>query len=207
MRLAILGGTGRTGWLLVNLALAQGHSLRVLARDPARLALMHDDLQVIEGDARQADTVRLLVKGCDAVISALGPVPGEEDICSRATANVITAAASVGPRRYALVSGMAQDLPGDEKSLANRLVSWMVMRSGGAAVADKARECELLLNSDMNYTLLRPPMLTSGPATGQVRFDLKNCPGSRLSRGDLAASLLACVVTNAYLRQAPFLSL
>jgi len=206
MQLAVLGASGRTGWLLVQLALAQGHQVRALVRDKQGLPAM-EGLELIQGDATSFSSVLATVQGCEAVLSCLGPRPeGDPLICSQATAHVLSAMEKGGPKRYVLVSGMAQDLPGDAKSLANRLATWVIKRLGGAMVADKAREIAELLESDAIYTALRPPRLTQAQASGKVRFDLKDCPGRSISRGDLAASLLACVAAQAHLRQAPFVS-
>ena len=73
LRLAVLGATGRTGRRLVEYALADGHAVRALARDPAALdALAHPRLDVRGGDATDAAAVDALVAGCDAVVTALG---------------------------------------------------------------------------------------------------------------------------------------
>jgi NAD(P)-dependent dehydrogenase (short-subunit alcohol dehydrogenase family) len=206
MRLAVLGASGRTGWLLVQLALAQGHQVRALVREAQSLPTM-DGLELVQGDATSFASVLATVQGCDAVVSALGPRPdGDPMVCSQATAHVLTAMQKGGPTRYVLVSGMAQNLPGDAKGLGDRLASWLIWRLGGTAVMDKARELAELMESEAIYTALRPPRLTQAAASAKVLFDLKRCPGRSLSRGDLAASLLACVVTHSHLRQAPFIS-
>jgi putative NADH-flavin reductase len=163
-------------------------------------------LVVQAGDAGELEDITRLVQGAEAVVSALGPSAGEPMICSRATGHVLSAMAQGGPSRYVLVSGMAQDMPGDAKSLENRVASWLIRKAGGLVIADKARELGLLMESEASWTALRPPMLNNKPATGQVRFSSERCLGRTLSRGDLAASLLACVVTQAHLRQAPFVA-
>jgi uncharacterized protein YbjT (DUF2867 family) len=206
MHLAVLGASGRTGWLLVQLALAQGHQVRALVRASQGLPAL-EGLELIQGDATSFSSVLAAAQGSEAVISCLGPRPeGDPLICSQATAHVLAAMQKGGPKRYVLVSGMALDLPGDAKSMANRVASWLTQRLGGPMMADKARELAELLESDAIYTALRPPRLTQGLASGKVRFDLKDCPGRSISRGDLAASLLACVAAQAHLRQAPFIS-
>lgn len=76
MNIALLGGTGRTGHPLTDLALAEGHALRVLARDPARVHRQDPRLTVATGDARDPEALARLLEGTEAVLSVLGPVRG-----------------------------------------------------------------------------------------------------------------------------------
>jgi putative NADH-flavin reductase len=75
MKLLILGGTGRTGRALVEQALGQGHAVTVLARDPAKLAMTHENLRVTKGDVADYESVEATIKSQDAVLSALGTSP------------------------------------------------------------------------------------------------------------------------------------
>ena len=75
MRLLIFGGTGRTGRALVEQALEQGHVVTILARDPARVRMTHENLRVIKGDIADYDSVETAIKAQDAVLSALGTRP------------------------------------------------------------------------------------------------------------------------------------
>jgi putative NADH-flavin reductase len=202
MHLAILGGTGRTGVLLVRRALDAGHTLRVLARAPGKVTVQHPRLTVVAGDASNPADLGRLVEGVDAVISALGPARGQEDACSRATQAVL----STGVRRYVLTSGAGLDVPGDEKDLMGRVVSRLVRLLTPAIVRDKQRELALVQQSSCEWTLVRPPRLVDAAGTGRPRVDGKNAPGSKLARADLADFLLTCATERRHVREAPFLA-
>jgi putative NADH-flavin reductase len=73
MKLAIFGATGSTGKLLVEQALAAGHEVVVLLRDPAKFTTVHERLTMVSGDITNPATVERVVAGADAVVSALGP--------------------------------------------------------------------------------------------------------------------------------------
>ena len=73
MKVAVVGATGRTGRLLVEELLRRGHEVRVLVRDPDRLADLGGRVETVTGESRDAAAVRALVTGADAVVSALGP--------------------------------------------------------------------------------------------------------------------------------------
>lgn len=202
MNLAILGGTGKTGAHLVRQALAAGHSVRVLARDPKKLQATHDRMTVVTGDAASPSDVRRLVEGVDAVVSALGPSKGQEDICSRATKAVLDS----GARRYVVTSGAGIDVPGDQKDFAGKVVSRLVRLVSPSVFADKVKEFSLLQASNCDWTVVRPPRLVESPATGKYRVDVKTGPGSKVSRADLAAFLLACATEHLHVREAPFIA-
>ena len=72
MRVAVLGGSGRIGRDVLTWALAAGHEVAALARDPASLPGAAG-LTVITGDATDAGAVAEVLAGADAVVSALGP--------------------------------------------------------------------------------------------------------------------------------------
>lgn len=201
MKLAVLGATGKTGRHVVEQALAKGHQVRALVRNPAKLKVTHPHLTLLTGDATDAAAVRALVEGCDAVVSAMGPAD-RTDACSAATANVIAAR----PRRYVAVSGAGLDVPGDQKRFVARAVSLMVKTVTPAIFADKVKEHALLASSDVKWTLVRPPRLTDKPGTGRWRTSLEQSPGAQLSREDLAAFVLEVVADDATIGKAPFVS-
>jgi putative NADH-flavin reductase len=202
MHLAILGGTGRTGVHLVRRALDAGHTVRVLARDPQKVPLTHERLTVVKGDAGTPADIKTLVEGVDAVVSALGPVKGLEDICSRATRAVLDA----GAKRYVITSGAGLDVPGDQKDLPGKIISKIIRFVSPAIVADKEKELSMLQPSGCAWTLVRPPRLVDGTGTGRYRVDVKTGPGSKLVRADLADFLLTCAAENRHVREAPFIA-
>lgn len=201
MRLGILGATGRTGRLLVDAALAAGHQVKVLVRDPAKLKST-ERVEMVTGDVHDADAVRRLVDGCDVVLSALGPTREDVSVCSAAAENVIAA----GARRYVAVSGMNIDVPGDHKDLISRVASFVNRAVAPAICRDKAREYELLSKSRVAWTLVRPPQLIDRPGRGRTKSSLLTSPGSRIARVDLADYLLRCCTDDSLVGKAPFVS-
>lgn len=202
MKLGILGASGRTGRHLVEDALAAGHQVKVLVRDPAKLPLQHAQLEVLRGDVHEAEPVRRLVEGCDAVVSALGPAGDDLTVCSAAAENVIAA----GARRYVAVSGMNIDVPGDRKNLVGRIASMMNRAMAPEICADKRREYEVLSKSGVKWTLVRPPQLLDRPGRGRTRVSLLTSPGARIPRADLATFVLQCCSDDSMIGKAPFVS-
>jgi putative NADH-flavin reductase len=206
MKLAVLGGSGRTGRHLIDHALAAGHAVRALVRDPARAPVTHERLEWVQGDARDPAAVLQLLEGCDAVTSALGPTKGAVDVCSVATANVLAAMRARGIKRYVLVSGAGLDAPGDRKDLPGKLISKLVRLISPALVADKERELAALQASDVEWVLVRPPRLVDAPPNGAPRVSTERSLGTKIGRATLADFLLSQVTDARYVRQAPFVS-
>jgi hypothetical protein len=112
-----------------------------------------------------------------------------------------------GIHRYVGVSGTGVDMEGDLKGRKDRLISSMIRRVGGPMATDKAQEHRMLVASDLDWTLARPPRLVDGPATGRVVHDA-HTPGrsSSIRRSDLAVFLVDVIEQDLYVRQSPFVS-
>ena len=92
MKLAIFGGSGKTGRFLLEKALQQGHDVVALARTPSKVTVQHPNLTIIQGDSQDLTTVERVVSGADAVISLLGRINNApEMMITASTQNIINA--------------------------------------------------------------------------------------------------------------------
>ena len=73
MRILVLGATGRTGGKLVAAALAAGHDVSALVRDPERLGQEAGHLRIVTGTAEDTQAMERACAGQQAVLCALGP--------------------------------------------------------------------------------------------------------------------------------------
>jgi putative NADH-flavin reductase len=207
MRIAVLGATGRTGQLLVAELLRRGHELTVLARNPGKLGVAAGAVRVVTGSSTDSEALASLLDGARAVVSALGPTSRDSTVMSDTARVLLPAMEQCGIRRYVGVSGAGVDMEGDLKGRKDRLISSMIRRVGGPMATDKAQEYRMLIASDLDWTLARPPRLVDGPATGRVVHDA-HTPGrsSSIRRSDLAVFLADVVEQDLYVRQSPFVS-
>jgi putative NADH-flavin reductase len=82
-----------------------------------------------------------------------------------------------------------------------------VWATQGHKMRDKDRMEELIRASDVDWTIVRPPALTTGPRTGAYRIgtDLRVRITSNISRADMAEFLVGEAVEGAYVREAPII--
>jgi putative NADH-flavin reductase len=208
MQLTVLGGTGRIGRLVVEQALAAGHDVTVLVRDPQKLGPIVERVRVVPGSVSDATAVGDAVAGAGAVISALGPdgnSAGQVVNLRDGMRTVIAAMRDNGVRRIVNLSGAAIDAPGDHKPVIDRFASRIVRLVSGHVVAAKQAEFEELLVSGLEWVAVRPPLVTDGPQTRRYRAGLDVLhPGARISRADIADFMLTEAAQPTFAQAAPF---
>ncbi len=205
-RLLIIGATGGTGRQLVAQALARGHAVTVLVRNPAKLAMEHANLRVLSGNVLDAASVDAAVRGQDAVVSALGHKRffGPTRILSDGTRHILRAMEAQGVARLVCTSSLGiGDSAGRLGLLYTLFVTPIVLPF---YFWDKARQERLIAASSTDWVIVRPGALTDGPGRGVYRHG----PGVgsflwtvRVSRADVADFLLSQVSDDTYLGSAP----
>ena len=208
MKLAIFGGTGKTGKPLVEQALAQGHQVTALVRTPSKLTIQSDDLILVQGDATDPYDVDRVIIGVDAVLSALGHAKGSpDDVQTVATEHIVTAMKRRSVERIVSLTGAGVKDPNDEPKLADKVIRFLLKTFAGKVLEDAKNHAEVLRKSGLQWTLVRGPRLTNGPHTGKYRVGYvgKNS-STQISHADTADFMLKEVTDNAYIHQAPVVS-
>lgn len=207
MKIAVIGATGRTGRPLVAELVRRCHTVTALVRDPAKLDDLAQRVQIVTGDSRTQGDLDRLVTGVDAVVSALGPTAKEASLHTETATALIEAMHAAGVRRFVGVSGAGIDVPGDEKSLSAKVISKAIQTLGGDVVKDKPAEYATYAASDLVWTLVRPPRLVDGEATGRLEHHAhRSTHSTKITRTDLAAFVADVVEQDLYPRQAPFVA-
>jgi len=208
MNILIVGATRGIGRQLLEQALASGHNVTALVRDPRRLAMQHERLRVVKGDILDSDSVARAMAGQDAVCCTIGiklPWP-PVTVFSEGTRNLLQAMKKTGVMRLICVTGIgAGDSRGHGGFLYDHLIRPFLF---GPVYADKDRQESLIKASDVDWTIVRPGFLTNGPLTKNYRM-LTNMAGvtaGRISRADVAHFFLQELESRQYLRQTPLLT-
>jgi uncharacterized protein YbjT (DUF2867 family) len=179
MKLTIIAATGGVGRQLLTQALDAGHDVTAVARNPAKLP--------VEPPAGRA--ARIITAG----------------IATPGTAAIIAAMRATGVRRIIAISASpvaTTPSPGRPDPPKHDPGDGFIMRQVGVRVAkalfgkvydDLARMEDVLRESGLDWTVLRPPQLTGKPFTGHYRTAVgQNVRGGRsIPRADVARYMLA----------------
>ncbi len=204
MKIALFGATGGTGRQVLAQALAAGHQVTVLVRDPAKLAGHQvSDLTVIQGNVLKAEDVDRAVAGSDAVCCTLGQTPGNPDtVTSQGTANIIEAMKQHVVRRLVAVTSLGVGDSKDQVPFAFK-VAMKTVPGLKKAMADKEEQEKAIRESGLDWIIVRPGGLTDGPKTGQYTFGTDpKIVARQISRADLADFVLRQLIDDAFLHQA-----
>ncbi|MEQ1501108.1 MAG: NAD(P)H-binding protein [Myxococcota bacterium] len=197
MKLAVVGATGRIGSQVVRLALADGHTVRALTRaEPPDEA--EPGLEWVEGDALDPSSVARLTTGTDAVIVALGPRPDSPpDLCGRGTTTAIAACRAFRIGTLVVLTGAMIGHPRELLAWPLRTLSWTWRTTRAVEAADRARQEELVTESGLGWTLVRPPRIVDGPPSGAVEAgsELFVQASAHATVGDVARTMVDAAVT------------
>ena len=209
MKLVIFGATGRIGGHLMNWAIDAGHDVHALARNP-RAPRPRDGLTMTGGDVLDPVTVAGVISGADAVLSALGPrgLDGfrQAELLAPAASNIIDGMHKTGAHRLVSVSAAGAFVTGDPDM--SWLVKQILPRIFARAFADVRRMEQVVRDSDLDWTLVRPTRLVNDPGKGEyrVRADYPPPGGRTIARADVAHFIGAAVTSATCIRQSPALA-
>jgi putative NADH-flavin reductase len=187
MKLLILGATGGTGLETVRQAIERGHRVSTFVRSPDKLAEFGGRATVMCGDLMNSGELARAMLGQDAVISSFGrrdPKSGAQGNLLRNFAVVVADAMGQAKIRRLIVVSMAflfRDAIIPPAYLFGRLFF-------GNLVEDANRMEEVIQNSGLDWTIVRPPRLNNKRRTGRYRVREGHLPrfGFKISRADVA---------------------
>jgi uncharacterized protein YbjT (DUF2867 family) len=195
MKLTVFAATGGVGRQIVDQALAAGHDVTAVARNPLTLP---GGVRAVAADLAAVDPAALepAVAGSDAVLSGLGPRSrADAGIASVGTRAIVRPMQATGVRRIVVVSAAPvatvaspgrpnppRHDPGDGFLMRHLAVPALVTALRDV-YADLALMEDVLRDSGLDWTAVRPPRLTNRPPTGTYRTAI----GRNLRRGLLVA--------------------
>jgi putative NADH-flavin reductase len=216
MNIAIFGASGATGNLLTKRSLAAGHQVTALVRTPEKFSFC-DRVRVIEGSPFDLATISQTIEGADVVLSALGANSlKKEDVLERAIPQIISAmqqtVTQLKPVRRIIVLGSAGALPTSldkqpawrrwfvQNIVYNTFLKW--------PVASQISQWNNISHSNLDWTMVMPPMLTNGPGHGSYRVDGDALPrnGSRISREDVADFMMQQIDSPQWIKKGVYIT-
>lgn len=205
-KIAILGGGGRTGIFLVNQLIAKGYSLKLLLRSPENFQISDPLIEIIKGDALDPSAIDSLLDGCQAVISTIGQRKDEPLVASQAGLYILDAMKKYGIKRYLVVAGLNLDTPFDNKSEQTEMGTAWMKANFPIVHADRQQNYAALSASDVDWTMVRVPLIIFEEKSDEIIVDIADCKGEKIYAADIAHFLIQELVENKYVQKAPFIA-
>jgi putative NADH-flavin reductase len=208
MKLTIFAATGGIGRHVLEQTVAAGHEVTAVVRDPKKLSeQVRQKIRTVTADLAAPDlgALKAAVAGADAVLSGLGPrTLSEAGITSRGTRAIVDAMKATDARRIVVVSAAPigtvpspgrpnppKHDPGEGFFMRN-LLSPMIKTVLRKHYADLALMEDILRDSGLDWTVMRPPRLTDKPLSRTYRtaYEQNLKGGLTISRADVAHHML-----------------
>ncbi len=202
MKLAIFGATGGTGRQIAEQALAAGHTVVALVRDPAKVTLQQPNLILVRGNVLELSDVLKTVNSVDAVLCSLGNTANNPAmVVSTGTQNIVQAMRQKGVKRLIVISSLGVGDSKDQVGWLFKLIMWTFLRK---VIRDKEEQEKIVRASGLEWTIIRPGGLIDGPRTGHYKISIEpSFKSSRVVRADVAEFALKELSDPMYLQKTP----
>jgi uncharacterized protein YbjT (DUF2867 family) len=208
MNLLVLGATGATGKQLVTQALAAGHPVRAIVRDPSKLTTTDPRLEVIKGDVTSSAELEAALRGREAVISVLGPRINSDPICPAVAKALVGAMGGAGVKRLVWLSagGVGDSAAPLTRAsfIFGRIIMPLFLRK---PYANHLQAEEIIRASTLDWTVIRPVQLVDARTGNAPMACAPGEPpkGLKISREDVARFMLQESGAGKQIRQMPIL--
>lgn len=212
MKVTIFGATGFSGKAILAEALNQGHEVTILVRDASKIPIKHKNLTIVEGNVLDPQTVASVIHHQEAVIQCLG-VGGKGDgkpttFISDATKIIVEEMQKQQIKRLIAMSNV-----GAGNSIAfqpwffTKIILPYFMKWLKVIIEDKNRMEPIIMNSNLDWTIVRCPNIVDKPRKGTCNATLDG-KGLKLSitLPDLSKFMVDQLNQTAFIKQAPSVS-
>lgn len=205
MNILIFGANGNIGTRVVSSLLNDGHTVKAFVHGASHFP-KHELLSVITGDVRSSKDVESALPGVDVVISTLGSWGTKsKDILSTGMQVIIPAMEKAKIQRIISLTGSGVLLPTDNAAWYDRLNPLLLQIVAPKILIDGERHIQELRKSDLDWTVVRSPVMKNGAKNGYVLSDTPPLLWKRAVRDDVAQAIVDLATSNDHVKQAPFL--
>jgi nucleoside-diphosphate-sugar epimerase len=212
MNVTVFGATGAIGQLVVADLLKAGHTVTAYVRDIGKVpASWPENLRLIVGEIADAAAIDTAVSGADAVISALGPSMDRKATglpLVEGTRLIVEAMKRHGVHRF-IGNGTPSIVDKrDSPNLLQKLVGFMGRTMLPRAYRELLGMSNIIMNSDIDWTIVRFSAPKNGPARGVKRYGFfgNDKIGMNVTRADIAAFTTAQLTDERFHNAAPAIS-
>lgn len=189
MKVLVVGATGPLGLEIVKEAQKAGHTVTAMVRSSQ--AQFPQGVRTVRGDVLRPETLAQAIVHQDAVISSLGSKISFKPVTmlSEGTRNLVQVMRANNVNRLICITGIgAGDSRGHGGFLYDRLIQPLLLNE---VYKDKDRQEEVVQQSGLDWTIVRPAQLTNagpqGAGSYRILSDLSGVTAGKISRADTAA--------------------
>jgi putative NADH-flavin reductase len=212
MKIAIFGASGFSGKEILKLALTQNHQVTVLTRKASSIPTTTANLTIIEGNVLDASTVNKVLQGQDAVIQCLG-IGGKGNgqsttFISEATKIIVGEMEKFQIKRLIAMSNVgAGNSISFQPWIFTKIILPYFMKWLKAVIDDKNRMEPIVMNSNLDWTIIRCPNIVDKAPKKKITatLDGKNLKLS-ITNIDTAHFILQQLTDTTFVKQAPSIS-
>lgn len=204
----VIGASGGIGRETLSAALNAGHRVRAFSRSANEIDLENNYLEKHSGDAMNEAGIDAALDGIDVVVQTLG-IGADElfksvNLFSESTRILIAAMQRRNVRRLIVVTGFGA---GDSREAIGCLQRIPFRLFLGRAYDDKDVQERLIKESGLDWTIVRPGILTKGARTGRYRVlvEPSQWRNGVISRADVADFIVRSIDDDGRAQQAPVL--
>jgi putative NADH-flavin reductase len=204
LNILIFGASGKTGHELVSQGLKRGHTVTAFVRDPEKLKIQHQNLKVHQGNVADYQSVYDAVKNQDAAVSALGtskPLRKDKEFVE-GIKNIVEAMQKQNVKRIIYESYMGVHENKEEIGISHHIIAFIVKNEVEEHEINEA----VIQRSNLEWTIVRAPLLTKRKFTGKYRHGeriLPKSPFAAISRADVADFMLSALEERKYVWRKP----
>ncbi|HLP36978.1 SDR family oxidoreductase [Lacibacter sp.] len=201
MQIIVFGATGQVGTQLVKQALWRGHSVKAYGRNVYEMDIENDKLEKIKAGLFDAADILHAIKGCDAVLSAIGGAfDGSDKARSLGMKTIVTQMQKAAVKRIVALGGLGI-LNFDEHSL---IIDQKDYPEEYLPVGNEHRKAyESLKDSPLDWTFVcSPDIINDGPTGNYITAkDYPPQPNlNSINAGDLAQFMLNELERNEFVK-------
>ncbi len=207
-QITIFGASGMLGKNLLQKAIYNGLKVKVLSGNKEMLQEFAQTIEVIEGDYFNKNKLKSALEGSDAILSTIEPPmndklsSADEGLYINSLNYIIHQMLANNQSRWISISGAGIKLANENLSLARKLLRVKLKTESKSSVSIKDKELQLLEQSHLDWTNIRPPMIKE-EVVGEFVADKNKFVSMAVDVNQLSEFMLAEISNKEWLKKAP----
>lgn len=208
MHVTVFGANGKVGSQVTQILLERGCTVTAFVHGNSSLS-PHPRLHILQGDVKNKNDVFLALEKATHIISTLGSWgTSSKDILSEGMKAIIPTAEQKKDIRIVSLTGADAWLDGEKRSLISKLMRCVLLVTGKKILEDAEKHLRLLQNSQLNWTVLRSPIMTNKKSESFILTETYPLPWKKIYRHHVATALVDIALSSdcTWSKKAPYIS-